>query len=113
MKTTRTGLLLLLVVIGFAGMAPLLGPRDYAKQPLAIRGDEAIAIQTATTALGAYFAKQSLNRSVRDFYAIVEAAPPSAWRVEWAPNDVAARGGGVEIILDTTGTRVTSVRAIE
>lgn len=90
----------------------LLPPRDYVNEVVALRGDEAIAIRTATVALEDYLAAKAPGQSIRDFYCTVQVQHPSAWRVEWALNDATARGG-IEVILDTTGTKVRSIRHVE
>jgi hypothetical protein len=94
-------------------VVPLLPPRDYKETVVAITGDEAVALQTATAAMQRHLEKAPGRPSISNYYATIEKQAPSFWRVLWAPNDAAARGGAIDISLDVTGTKVVALKLVQ
>lgn len=94
-------------------VVPLLPPRDYKTTVVAVTGDEAVALQVATTAMQRHLEKLPGRPSISGYYATVERQAPSYWLVAWSLNDSAARGGGVDITLDATGTKVVALKLVE
>lgn len=102
-----------LVAVTAWAATPLLPPRDYKETVVAITGDEAVALQTATAAMQRHLEKAPGRPSISGYYATIEKQAPSFWRVVWALNDASARGGAVEISLDATGTKVVAIKPVE
>jgi len=91
---------------------PQLPKRDYSSVVVALRGDEALAFRTATDALIAKLAAEKIGRSVLQYYGSISTRGEQ-WVVQWSLNDGDARGGGIEMILDKTGTKVLTTRFVE
>jgi hypothetical protein len=94
-------------------VVPLLPPRDYKTTVVAVTGDEAVALQTATAAMQHHLEKLPGKPSISSYFATIEKQAPSFWLVAWSLNDTAARGGGVDITLETTGTKVVALKLAE
>lgn len=89
---------------------PHVPQRDYAAQTLVVRSEEAVAIQTATAAMLEYLKKHPKAGPLSRYYLRVEFRAPAVWEVSWELNDISARDGAIVFYLDTTGTKVTSIK---
>lgn len=100
-----------LSVLGLWLMAqsPMMPPRDYSKEVLALRAEEAIAVQTATVAMQQYLKDHKEYGPLDRYYLGVTRDAPSFWRAIWFVNSSDARGGAVEFVLDAPGTKVLSI----
>lgn len=112
-RAQNIGILIGLAALAALAATPILPPRDYSVTVVAVTGDEAVALQTATFAMQRYIEKLPTRPLIGTYYATVERQAPSFWRVRWAINNSNARGGGVDISLDPTGTKVVTIKPIE
>lgn len=103
----------LLGLLLFMQAPPHLPPRDYSKEALNVRAEEAIALQTATTAMQRFIKDHPEVAPLDQFYVRLAREAPSIWRATWEVNNINARGGAVEFTLDASGTKVISIRRIE
>lgn len=111
---------LLIAAIGLAGEpvtagTPVLPARNYDKERVLVRGDEAVALTTATSEMRRQLKSKAPKESLTDYYAEISKAkaPSGGWTVTFFWNDAATRGGGTRIVLDSAGTRVLAIEAVE
>jgi hypothetical protein len=89
--------------------SPLMPPRDYSREVLALRAEEAVVVQTATVAMQQHIKDHKASGPLDQYYLSVSRHAPSFWRAIWFVNSADARGGAVEFVLDASGTKVLSV----
>lgn len=57
-----------------------------------------------------YLKKHPKAGPLSRYYLRVEFRAPSVWEVSWELNDISARDSAIVFYLDTTGTKVTSIK---
>lgn len=111
--SARAFAVVFVMVLPAFGGSPHVPPRNYGERATVILGEEAVVLAKATEAALTHLRKRSPKASLAAYFATIERKGPSVWVVTWMLNDIDARGGGIEVSLDATGSKVLGVVDLE